>query len=159
MKNKKRFTALMMGIGMALSLTGCGKELENKVQALSDLPGKTIGVETGSTGDIYASDYESPKDGAEPSTIVRYPKGNDAIRDLKLGKLDCVIFDRQPAEGYVENNDDLKILTASFAEEEYAIAVSKDNPALKEQINTALAELKEEGVIDDIISNYIGSSN
>ncbi|MCR5418814.1 MAG: transporter substrate-binding domain-containing protein, partial [Lachnospiraceae bacterium] len=46
-----------------------------------------------------------------------------------------------------------------FAEEEYAIAVSKDNPALKEQINTALAELKEEGVIDDIISNYIGSSN
>ena len=40
--------------------------------------------------------------------------------------------------------------------EDYAIAVSKDNAELTEKINAALAELKEEGVIDDIINNYIG---
>ena len=115
------------------------------------MPGKTIGVQLGTTGDIYASDYEE-----EGSTIERYNKGADAIQALKQGKVDCVIIDEQPAIAFVKKNSDLKILEEEFALEEYAICISKENSELKEKINGALAELKANGTLDQIISNYIG---
>lgn len=122
------------------------------ITCVDDLEGKTIGVQLGTTGDIYASDYE----GDDAGTVVdRYSKGNDAVMALKQGKVDCVIIDSLPAEKFVEKNDDLMILDEEFALEEYAICVSKDNKELTEAINGALAELKEEGVLDQINANYL----
>lgn len=151
MKNLKKTAALIMAVCMAAALAACGKETPNTVFSVDDLPGKTIGVQLGTTGDIYASDYE--EDG---STIERYSKGNDAVLALKQGKIDCVIIDSQPALAFVEKNPELTILEEEFAVEDYAMVVSKENTELKEAINAALAELKSEGVLDAIISNYIG---
>lgn len=125
--------------------------IPNTVNSLDDLPGKTIGVQLGTTGDIFASEYET-----EGSTIERYNKGADAVQALKQGKIDCVIIDAQPAQAFVEKNDDLTILEEDFAVEDYAICVSKDKKDLTEAMNGALKELKEEGVLDQIVSNYIG---
>ena len=152
MKNMQKFLALALATTMTFALTACGsKAIPNEVNSVDDLPGKTIGVQLGTTGDIYASDYES-----EGSTIERYNKGNDAIQALKQGKVDCVIIDEQPAKAFVDKNDDLTILNEEFAIEEYAMCVSKDNKDLTEKINGALAELKEDGTLAQIISNYIG---
>ena len=149
---KKVIVTLLAGV-MALGLTACGgsKVPANSVHTIDDLPGKTIGVQLGTTGDIYASVYE-----AEGSTIERYNKGADAIQALKQGKVDCVIIDAQPAQAFVDKNSDLKILEEEFALEEYAICISKDNTELKEKINGALAELEANGTLTAIISNYIG---
>lgn len=148
---KKLFTSAL-ALMCVLSLTACGsKKIENTVFTVDDLPGKTIGVQLGTTGDIYASDYEE-----EGSTIERYNKGADAVQALKQGKIDCVIIDEQPAKAFVAKNDDLTILDEEFALEEYAICLSKDNAELTAAINGALAELKAEGVLDQIIANYIG---
>lgn len=149
---KKLVVTLLAGV-MALGLVACGgsKVPANTVNSVDDLPGKTIGVQLGTTGDIYASDYE-----AEGSTIERYNKGADAIQSLKQGKVDCVIIDEQPAIAFVQKNPDLKILDEEFALEEYAICISKENTELKEKINSALAQLKADGTLDSIIANYIG---
>ncbi len=148
----KKFVSLILVTAMVLSLTACGsKTPANTVFSVDDLPGKTIGVQLGTTGDIYASDYE-----AEGSTIERYNKGADAIQALKQGKVDCVIIDEQPAIAFCEKNSDLEILAEEFALEEYAICISKDNTELTEKVNAALAELKAEGTLDMIIANYIG---
>lgn len=148
----KKLVSLILMAAMMLSLVACGsKAPENTVHSVDDLPGKTIGVQLGTTGDIYASDYE-----AEGSTIERYNKGADAVQALKQGKVDCVIIDEQPAKAFCEKNSDLTILEEEFALEEYAICISKDNTELKEKINAALSELKAEGTLDAIIANYIG---
>lgn len=150
---KKLVSFILMG-AMVMSLTACGgnsQTVANTVFSVDDLPGKSIGVQLGTTGDIYASDYE-----AEGSTIERYNKGADAIQALRQGKVDCVIIDEQPAIAFCEKNADLEILDEEFALEEYAICVSKDNTELTEKINAALAELKAEGTLDMITSNYIG---
>lgn len=166
----KKFFIGLAAVTMALGLTACGSKASedtagsqavettveaeaggNTVSSVDDLPGKTIGVQLGTTGDIYASDYE-----AEGSTIERYNKGADAIQALKQGKIDCVIIDEQPAIAFVEKNPDLKILEEEFALEEYAICISKDNAELKEKINGALAQLQEDGTLTQIIANYIG---
>lgn len=151
MKTLKKAAALVMAVCMTAALAACGKAAENTVFSVDDLPGKTIGVQLGTTGDIYASDYE-----AEGSTIERYNKGNDAVQALKQGKIDCVIIDSQPAQAFVEKNPELTILEEEFAVEEYAMCISKENTELKDAINAALAELKSEGTLDAIISNYIG---
>ena len=67
-----------------------------------------------------------------------------------------MIIDSQPAQKFVENNDDLKILDEPFEEEEYAICLKKGNDELLEKINGALEELKKDGTIDSIMDNYIG---
>lgn len=153
MKKMRKAAALILAMGMTLSLAACGGSKENTVFSVDDLEGKTIGVQLGTTGDIYASDYEGDDKGTK---IERYNKGTDAVQSLKQGKIDCVIIDSEPAKAFVEKNDDLQILEEPFEEEEYAICVSKDNSALKDEINAALAELKTDGTLESIVSNYIG---
>ena len=109
------------------------------------------GVQLGTTGDIYASDYEE-----KGSTVERFNKGADAVLALTQGKIDCVIIDSEPAKAFVAANDGLKILDEPFAEEEYAICVAKDNTELLGKINTALAELKADGTTESIEKNFIG---
>ena len=124
---------------------------EGAVASVDDLPGKSIGVQLGTTGDIFASDYEE-----QGTTIDRFNKGNDAIQALLQGKIDCVMIDEQPAKAFVANTTGLKILEEPFAEEDYAICVSKDNAELTASINEALAKLKADGTLDNIVKNYIG---
>ena len=45
----------------------------------------------------------------------------------------------------------------AFAEEEYAIAIAKDNTELLDKVNAALGELKESGKLDEIIGKYISA--
>ncbi len=148
----KKLIASLLTVVTVSMLTACGSSAPaNTVFSADDLPGKTIGVQLGTTGDIYASDYE-----AEGSTISRFNTGNDAVTALKQGKVDCVIIDEQPAKAFVAKNSDLKILDDPFTEEQYAICISKDQPELTAQVNEALAQLKADGTLDSIIANYIG---
>ncbi len=148
MKNMKKFTALALSAAMAASMA---VSVSAAVESKDDLPGKTIGVQLGTTGDLEASEYE-----AEGATVERYSKGSEAVQALKAGQVDCVIIDSQPAQKFVEANDDLKILDDPFVDEQYAICLAKDNEELLEEINGALNELKEDGTIDSIMDNYIG---
>lgn len=150
----KKIFAVFITIVLAIStLAGCGSVKANTVFSADDLAGKTIGVQLGTTGDIYASDYEK-----QGSTIERYNKGADAVQALKQGKVDCVIIDNEPAKVFVSKNKDLKILDEPFAEEDYAISIKKGNDALREKINTAIATLKSNGTLKNIIDNYIGEN-
>ena len=136
-----------------LMLTGCTNTLPaSDVHNVDDLSGKKIGVQIGTTGDIYATDYEGDDAG---TVIERYNKGADAISSLKNGKVDCVIIDEQPAIAFVNKNSDLSILDEEFVIEDYAICISKQNTELTRDINEALAKLRENGTLDKIINNYI----
>lgn len=110
-----------------------------------------IGVQTGTTGDIYTTD---DIEGAGLGTIERFPKGADAVLALTQGKIDCVVIDDNPAKSFVAANEGLKILDTEYAVEDYAICLAKDSE-LTEKINAALAELTEDGTVQAIIDKYI----
>ena len=59
------------------------------------------------------------------------------------------------AKEFVKANAGLKILDTEYVTEDYAIAISKDNSELKDQINQALSELKADGTIQKILDKYI----
>lgn len=150
----KKATALAMSVLFAVSMAGCGSSASTakkvEVTSVEDLADLKIGVQTGTTGDSQASDAVNAD-----SQMQRYNKGADAIQALKNGKIDCVVIDSLPAEKFVAANDDLKIVEGIFDTEEYAMCFKKGNE-LRDEFNTALAELKEDGTLDEIMSNYIG---
>ena len=114
------------------------------------LPDKSkIGVQQGTTGDIYATDDYGDEH------IERYNKGMEAVQALAQGKVDAVIIDDQPAKTFAEQVEGLKILETEYVEEDYAMAVKKGNDELLEKVNAAIKELKEDGTFDEIISKYI----
>ena len=72
-------------------------------------------------------------------------------------KIDAVVIDGEPAKEFVKDAEGLKILDEAFTEEEYAIAIAKDNEDLLEKVNSALKSLKESGKLDEIVAKYIKS--
>ncbi|MCR5616384.1 MAG: ABC transporter substrate-binding protein [Saccharofermentans sp.] len=108
-----------------------------------------VGVQIGTTGDIYMTD-----DVGE-DRIDRYQKGTDAIIALTSGKVDAVVIDNEPAKAFVAANEGLVILDTAYAEEEYAMCLSKDNEDLLNAINGALDELEKDGTLDAIVAKYI----
>ena len=117
-----------------------------EITGAESVEGKVIGVQLGTTGDLYASDVTD--------TVERYNKGFEAVQALSQGKIDAVIIDDQVAKALAADNADVKVLDEPFTEEEYAIAVKKDNTELVEQINEALTELKESGKLQEIVDKY-----
>lgn len=125
---------------------------DSTIAGPDDLAGKKIGVQLGTTGDIYADDIEDAE-------VERYNKGFEAVQALQQGKIDAVVIDGEPAKEFVKEADDLKILDEAFTEEEYAIAVKKGNEELIEKINKALVSLKDSGKLDEIVAKYISADD
>lgn len=123
---------------------------DSQVATPDDLKGKTIGVQLGTTGDIYAEDIED-------ATLDRYNKGFEAVQALLQDKVDAVIIDREPAKVFVEENEGLKILDEEFTVEDYAICMAKDNTELLDKVNAALEKLQESGKIEEIKAKYISA--
>lgn len=65
-----------------------------------------IGVQQGTTGDLYTTwDLAEPEEGEPTATIERYSKGADAVQALVTGKVDCVVIDNEPAKEFVAVNN------------------------------------------------------
>ena len=123
---------------------------DSDIATPDDLKGKIVGVQLGTTGDLYVSDLE-----VDGTTVERYNKGFEAVQALSQGKIDAVVIDGEPAKVFVEQTEGLKILDESFTDEEYAVAVKKGNTELLDKINGALKKLDESGKLDEIVAKYI----
>ncbi len=116
-----------------------------------------IGTQRGTTGYIYASD--TPENGGYGEDhVVAYDTGASAVQALLNGQVDCVIIDNAPAAAYVAANPGLTILDGTWAEEDYAIGINKENTALLEAVNKALGELTADGTVQSIIDKYISAN-
>ncbi len=118
------------------------------ITGVDDLNGKIIGVQLGTTGDIYASDIE----GAE---VSQYKTGLEAAMDLMNGKLDAVILDQLPAQNIVASNEEqLKLIDEPFTDEQYAIAVKKGDTDFLAVVNSVIAKLQDEGKVAEWTASH-----
>ena len=118
------------------------------IAAEADLAGKHIGVQLGTTGDLYVTEKFAD------ATIDRYNKGIDAVQDLVNGKLDAVVIDEAPAGVFVNQAPGLVILADRLSDEVYSIALPLGQDDLCAKMNEALAALKADGTLDKIIASY-----
>lgn len=180
----KKLLAAFLAAALCISLASCGEEAtesssvtesstatessastessaatESSASADADDPTTVltdakIGVQLGTTGDLYISgDIDDGLLGN--AEIIQYNKGMEAVLALTQGKVDAVVIDNEPAKVFVEENEGLKILDTAYTEEDYAICIAKDNTELKDQFNAAIAELKEDGTLQQLLDYYI----
>ena len=118
---------------------------------LETLGDHMIGTQMATTGYQYCSD-----DYGEDH-VTAYDNGITAVQALLNGQVDCVVIDNEPAKALVSQNPGLTILDTEYIVEDYAIGLNKENPALLEAINNALAELKAEGKVQEVVDKYISA--
>lgn len=130
---------------------------DSAIKSIDDLKGDgsmKFGVQQDTTGDIYASDTVE-NGGYGEENVIRYKAATDTVQALKAGKVDAVIIDNEPAKNFVSSTSGLKLLDGSWVDEDYAVCVAKENTELLKQINQALAELKADGTLQQIVDKYI----
>lgn len=144
---KKSFL-VVSAVAVALSLFGCNGKKQVVINSASDLEGKTIGVQAGTTGEIYVQDVKDAK-------VKSFKTGIDASLALKNGAIDAIVLDELPSLEIVKRNPDLKIIEDKFVQEDYAIAVKKGNTALLNSINSTISKIKADGTYDKLLNAYI----
>ncbi|WP_051908497.1 ABC transporter substrate-binding protein [Candidatus Odyssella acanthamoebae] len=128
----------------------CSKESD--VATILDLKGTTIGLQAGSVYEPYAND--GLKNQLGELTIKSLPKIPDLIQDLKSKRIVCILMGTTEAKRLALEQPDLKAIPISGSETEVAIALPKGS-ALKDKLNTALAEMKADGSLDKLIQEWL----
>lgn len=123
------------------------KDGNDSIKSFADLKGKKVGVMLGFTGDMVVSEIDGVK-------IERFNAAYAGIMALQAGKVEAIVLDSEPAKNYVAQNKGLVLADADAEQEEYAIAVRKNDKALLEKVEKALSEVKANGTYDKLIQKY-----
>ena len=144
----KKIISVILGAAVVLSAASCSKKAVVKIESAADLEGKVIGVQAGTTGEIYVEDVKD-------ATVKSFKTGIDAALALKNGAIDAIVLDELPAKEIVKRNNSLTIVNDNFAAEEYAIAVRKGNTELLDSINATISRIKADGTYENLINAFM----
>ena len=129
---------------------------DSGIKTLSDLAGKILGVQAGSSA-ADAID-ENPSFKASLKSIVDFNDNIMALNDLEIGGLDGVAMDSVVAEYSLKaTGKPFVILSESLAPEQYGIAFKKDNTELRDKVQKALEEMAADGTVAKISEKWFGS--
>jgi polar amino acid transport system substrate-binding protein len=142
--------------------------LENSdITAKSDLKGQTVGVQKGTTGAGAADELKAEFDG--DLSIKRYDQIPAAFDALINNQVVAVVNDNTVNAEFVNQRDNVRFVEGEGAAaedgenappyltltvEEYGIAFREDDDEFREEVNGALASIKEDGTYDDIYDEY-----
>jgi polar amino acid transport system substrate-binding protein len=113
-------------------------------------------------GTIERTDHEAYlKTFYKESEIVLYTKAEEANLDLLVGRIDAVFADELLLSKFLETREGgcCHILgdaptEPAYKREAYGIGLRKEDEALREQLNRAIAQVKTDGTYDQIRAKY-----
>jgi polar amino acid transport system substrate-binding protein len=128
------------------------RDNETGISTLSDLKGKQVGAQIGTTGAIAIQKEAGLQ-------LKTYDEIGLAVQDLDNGRIDGVVVDSPTAANYVLQNDTykgkLKIVGKPFTEEYYGVAVKKGNTKTLDLINKGLAVVLKDGTVDKLQTKWL----
>ena len=145
-------TALLICAAILLTAPLCAKPKKVSIKGKADLDGKKIGVQAGTTGEMFVQDE------VKNAKLSSFKSGIDAALDLKNGAIDCVVLDELPAMEIVKRNPSLKIVRDPYFsenKEEYAIAVKKGREDLLAKINDTINAMKSNGESEALVAAFM----
>lgn len=129
-----------------------GEDTED-IEGLEDLAGKTVAVKNGTVGAAFAEEHQDDYE----FEIIQVNDSASMFQEVINGTAEALMEDF-PVISYaiVEGELALKIVGDRLSGDHYGISVLKgENADLLQMINEGLANLKEDGTYDDIISEYL----
>ena len=126
---------------------------KGQVADVAALKGKRVGVQNGTTHQKYLTDRHSD------ITTVPYDSYQNAILDLKNGRIDAVFGDTAVVNEWLKQNQTLAAVGDKVTDKAYfgtglGIAVRQGNSALQEKFNAALDKVKADGTYKTIYSKW-----
>ncbi len=118
------------------------------IGAVDDLSGVVVGAQDATTGEEYANEETDAQE------VRGFPEGPDAIAALRSGQVEAVIIDQPVALDAVNKQGGVEIVEELATEELYGFAMAPDNDTLREAVNEALTELKDDGTITELYEKY-----
>lgn len=128
----------------------------NKITSYDQLKGKTVGVKNGTAAQRF---LQRNKD-KYGYTIKTFDTSDLMNNSLSTGSVDAIMDDQPVIEYAIKQGQDLSINMEGEAVGSFAFGVKKDgsHENLIKQFNTALAQMKKDGTLDQIIEKWTGSS-
>lgn len=125
---------------------------DSDITTLGDLAGKTIGVQSNTTGQAYAEE-NAPDD----TTIVDFESPADLFIALDAGTIDAILQDKPVNENRANRDDSVTVVEIYETGERYGFGARIDGKdALVNEVNRLLAEMREDGTYDEILNRYFG---
>lgn len=126
---------------------------KGKIADVAALKGKKVGVQNGTTHQKYLTD-KHPE-----ITTVPYDSYQNAILDLKNGRVDAVFGDTAVVNEWLKQNDALTAVGAKVTDKDYfgtglGIAVRQKNTDLQGKFNAALDKIKQDGTYETIYKKW-----
>ncbi|MBA2566910.1 MAG: amino acid ABC transporter substrate-binding protein [Thermoleophilaceae bacterium] len=118
------------------------------IASVDDLADAIVGAQDGTTGETFANDE------TEAAEVRGFPEGPDATAALTTGQVDAVIIDQPVALDAVEQQGGVEIVEEIQTDELYGFAIAPDSDPLREAVNGALTELKDDGTIQELYDKY-----
>jgi polar amino acid transport system substrate-binding protein len=122
---------------------------ESGVTSLDDLAGKTIGVQTGTTGETYANENKP-----EGATVKAFPDASALFAALQADDIQAVLQDLPVNSDRATKDSKVEVVETFKTGEQYGFVVAKDNTELQGEINAGLKAVTDDGTKDEIYQQY-----
>lgn len=126
---------------------------DTKIASKDDLNSKDVVVaaQSGSSGEDWI------KENLPNAELVQFTGPTDAVNAMISGKCVAVVYDQPVAEAHVAKQfKQCKVLDIIPTGEQYGLAINKENTALLEAVNKALADMQADGTMDSIRAEFFG---
>lgn len=126
------------------------------INTLADLSGKTVGVQAASAALDVLSDEEAQKSLADTfGKLQEFGDYNTAFVELQADSINAIAMDIGVALYQISSRgDEFKILDEHLNAEQYGIGFKLGNKELRDEVNSALHELKKNGTFDKLAEKY-----
>lgn len=135
---------------------------DSGITTKADLAGKTVGVQADSSALAALEDEESQENldlAASFAALNQFADYNTGFMELEAGSIDALAMDIGVANYQIKDREGYTILTGNngseyLATEQYGIGFLKGNDELKDQVETTLMEMVDDGTFMEIAEKY-----
>lgn len=120
------------------------------IESVADIEGKRVGVQQATTGEAYAQE-----NGAD---VVQYEDSALMIQGLNTDDVEAVVANISVTGPAIDDNPELELVEEIETGEELGLAVKTGNTALLEQVDESLAAMEEDGTLEDLKAEWLGST-
>lgn len=146
----RRLAGLAFVLAVAFAGTNAfAGERETAYRKFSDIDGKRIGVLTGTLFDYLVNST------LEQTRLFYYDALDPMLRDLRDGKIDCVVDDEPALRHLAMRDPRYRLVPDNAVTFEYAMLVRDEEPELAVEFNRVLEELLEEGVVAELVDKWM----
>ncbi|OQO70728.1 amino acid ABC transporter substrate-binding protein [Enterococcus villorum] len=130
------------------------------ITSFAQMKGKLLGAQNGSSGyDAFTKQPNVLKNIVKNQDAVLYDSFNEALIDLKSGRIDGLLMDKVYAGYYLKQRneiDDFNMITGDYESEDFVVGARKSDDELVKKINEGIAQLEKTGEFQKISEKWFG---